>query len=245
MVVTRGRDFLVPETEDSITNHQLLRVACRRADTSQPDGTVRHVRFHGVPCRDDTGKLSLAGTLQDITEIRQSIETLQAMSRTLLGTLEAMADAFYTLDRQWRFTYLNKAAERLLRRPRHELLGKVLWDAHPELAGTDFGAQYESAMERRQPTAFEEYYSPLQAWKDVRIFPTEEGLATFTTERDVLTDPNDAATARTILGLSHTLGLEAIAEGVETADQRNFLAMHGCRAFQGFLFGRPVTAEQF
>jgi diguanylate cyclase (GGDEF)-like protein len=63
--------------------------------------------------------------------------------------------------------------------------------------------------------------------------------------RDVLTDPNDAAIARTILGLGHTLGLEVIAEGVETADQRNFLAMHGCRAFQGYLFGRPVPAEQF
>jgi EAL domain-containing protein (putative c-di-GMP-specific phosphodiesterase class I) len=63
--------------------------------------------------------------------------------------------------------------------------------------------------------------------------------------RDVLTDPNDAAIARTILGLGHTLGLEVIAEGVETANQRDFLAMHGCRAFQGYLFGRPVTAEQF
>jgi len=63
--------------------------------------------------------------------------------------------------------------------------------------------------------------------------------------RDVLTDPNDAAIARTILGLGHTLGLEVIAEGVETADQRNFLALHGCRTFQGYLFGRPVTAEQF
>jgi EAL domain-containing protein (putative c-di-GMP-specific phosphodiesterase class I) len=63
--------------------------------------------------------------------------------------------------------------------------------------------------------------------------------------RDVITDPNDAAIARTILGLGHTLGLEVIAEGVETADQRNFLAMHGCRAFQGYLFGRTVAEEQF
>jgi EAL domain-containing protein (putative c-di-GMP-specific phosphodiesterase class I) len=62
---------------------------------------------------------------------------------------------------------------------------------------------------------------------------------------DVLTDPNDAAIARTILGLGHTLGLEVLAEGVETAEQRNFLAMHGCRAFQGYLFGQPVAAEQF
>jgi EAL domain-containing protein (putative c-di-GMP-specific phosphodiesterase class I) len=63
--------------------------------------------------------------------------------------------------------------------------------------------------------------------------------------RDVLTDPNDAAIARTILGLGHTLGLDVIAEGVETQDQRDFLARNGCRAYQGYLFGRPVPAEQF
>lgn len=63
--------------------------------------------------------------------------------------------------------------------------------------------------------------------------------------RDVLTDPNDAAIARTILGLGQTLGLEVMAEGVETAEQRNFLALHGCCAFQGYLFGRPVTSDQF
>ena len=148
----------------------------------RPDGTVRHVRIHGVPYRDESGKLNLAGTVHDTTEIRQSAEELQAMSRKLLGALEAMADSFYTLDRQWRFTYLNPAAERLLRRSRHDLLGQVLWDAYPDLVGTHFGAQYEFAMERRQPIAFEEYYAPLQAWKDVRIFPTEEGLATYTTE---------------------------------------------------------------
>jgi diguanylate cyclase (GGDEF)-like protein/PAS domain S-box-containing protein len=148
----------------------------------RPDGTVRHVREHSVPYHDESGQLVLAGTLHDITEIRQSTEELQAMSRKLLATLEAMADAFYTLDKQWRFTYLNAAAERLLRRSRHELLGKVLWDEFPDLVGTHFGAQYEFAMERRQPVAFEEYYAPLQAWKDVRIFPTEEGLATYTTE---------------------------------------------------------------
>jgi len=148
----------------------------------RPDGTVRHVRVQGVPYRNESGALMLAGTVHDVTELRQSTEELQAMSRKLVGTLEAMADAFYTLDRQWRITYLNAAAERLLRRPRHELLGKVIWDAYPDLVGTHFGAQYVFAMERRQPVAFEEYYAPLQAWKDVRIFPTKEGLATYTTD---------------------------------------------------------------
>ena len=57
--------------------------------------------------------------------------------------------------------------------------------------------------------------------------------------RDVLTDPNDAAFARTIMALGQSLGLAVIAEGVETVEQRDFLVHQGCRAFQGYLFGRP------
>lgn len=62
--------------------------------------------------------------------------------------------------------------------------------------------------------------------------------------RDVLSDPNDAAIARTILSLAQSLDLSVVAEGVETAGQRDFLLKMGCRAFQGYFFGRPVAVEQ-
>ncbi|HNQ76606.1 MAG TPA: EAL domain-containing protein, partial [Pseudothauera hydrothermalis] len=62
--------------------------------------------------------------------------------------------------------------------------------------------------------------------------------------RDVLVDPNDAAIAHTIITLAHTMGLTVIAEGVENAAQRDLLAELGCDAYQGYLFGRPVPAEQ-
>ena len=58
--------------------------------------------------------------------------------------------------------------------------------------------------------------------------------------RDLLTDPNDALIAHTILQLAESLGLEVVAEGVETEGQQQLLQVMGCKAFQGYLFGRPA-----
>ena len=61
--------------------------------------------------------------------------------------------------------------------------------------------------------------------------------------RDILEDPRDAAIACAIITLAHRLGLDVLAEGVETAGQREFLARNGCQQFQGHLFGLPAPAE--
>ena len=63
--------------------------------------------------------------------------------------------------------------------------------------------------------------------------------------RDVPGDPNDAAIVSAILAMSQSLGLQVIAEGVETPAQRDFLLQHGCHAFQGYLFGRPAPIEEW
>ena len=63
--------------------------------------------------------------------------------------------------------------------------------------------------------------------------------------RDVLTDPNDASIARTIIALAQNLGLGVIAEGVETEAQREFLAGSGCHAYQGYLFAKPLPIAGF
>ncbi|MDQ5910533.1 MAG: hypothetical protein QG599_2630 [Pseudomonadota bacterium] len=63
--------------------------------------------------------------------------------------------------------------------------------------------------------------------------------------RDLLTDPNDAVIAQTIVALAQSLDISVIAEGVETAAQRDMLARFGCHAYQGYFFSRPLPLDQF
>ncbi len=63
--------------------------------------------------------------------------------------------------------------------------------------------------------------------------------------RDLAIDPSDAAIVRAILAMSQTLGLDVIAEGVETPSQRDFLQANGCQTFQGYLYGRPAPIEEW
>ncbi|MCK9354364.1 MAG: EAL domain-containing protein [Gallionella sp.] len=63
--------------------------------------------------------------------------------------------------------------------------------------------------------------------------------------RDIATDSSDAVMVRTILDLAENFGLNVVAEGVETDEQRLFLKRHGCEAYQGYLFSRPVPVEEF
>jgi diguanylate cyclase (GGDEF)-like protein/PAS domain S-box-containing protein len=62
---------------------------------------------------------------------------------------------------------------------------------------------------------------------------------------DIATDPSNEAIVCTIIAMSKSLGMEVIAEGVETEEQRQLLARNGCLAYQGYLFGKPMPIDEF
>jgi diguanylate cyclase (GGDEF)-like protein/PAS domain S-box-containing protein len=85
-------------------------------------------------------------------------------------------------------------------------------------------------------------YSSLQYLKQ---FPLDQIKIDRSFVRDITSDANDAAIVQAIIAMSSALGLEVIAEGVETEAQCVYLDMHGCHTFQGYLFGKPVSLQQF
>jgi PAS domain S-box-containing protein len=93
--------------------------------------------------------------------------------------LESISDAFFALDHDWRFTYLNTAAEKLLARGRSELLGRRIWDEFPQALGTAFDQQLHRAAAGKVTAEFEEYYPPLEKWFAVRAYPTPGGLSVY------------------------------------------------------------------
>lgn len=102
----------------------------------------------------------------------------QARAETV-AMREHMGEAYFALDRNWRFTYLNREAERLLGQPREQLLGKGIWEEYAGALGTEFHRQYTRALEEGIPVAFEAYYPPLGAWFEVHAHPEDEGLAVY------------------------------------------------------------------
>ncbi len=110
------------------------------------------------------------GMLHDA--VRKSRENVTAI-------LNSIGDAFYALDSDWRYTFVNPETERLLKRTAAELLGRRPWDVFPDLAGSFLEREYHQVAETGTPAAFEVYYEPFELWADVRVYPAADGVTVY------------------------------------------------------------------
>ncbi|RBY88566.1 SpoIIE family protein phosphatase [Blastococcus sp. TF02A-26] len=178
-----------------------------------PTGDTRWVRARGRTLTDPDGSASrVLGAAYDTTDLRTE-------DVRVTRVLEAMPAGFYSLDRDWRFTYVNAAAERLLWHSRDELLGELLWDAFPAAVNSAFEEQYRTAVRTGRPATFDAYYpAPLDGWYEIRVWPSPEGLSVYfveVTERREIQDRAERAAQRLALlaqvssELSGTLDVQA------------------------------------
>lgn len=142
-------------------------------------GKVKWVRTIGEAEFLNGKCLRIYGSFQDIDErIRSQREVLRVYEEKN-DILESIADAFYAVDRNWIVTYWNKEAENLLKRNRKEMIGKNLWQAYPELLGSELHGYYLKVVEENQVQQFVMYYEPLKSWYDISVYPSSNGISVY------------------------------------------------------------------
>ena len=110
---------------------------------------------------------------------REAIEHEQRALAERAALLESITDAFYALDRECRFTYLNQRALDHFGETRQSLLGEVIWDVFPLTRATVFQQEYERALREQRSVSFETISLISNRWIEVRAYPTQQGLAVY------------------------------------------------------------------
>ncbi len=115
----------------------------------------------------------------DITERRLAQQREQSTAQRLAEVLEVTSDAIASLDRQWRYTFLNANAQRLID-PERKLLGRNLWEEFPLAVGGDAWQLYHRAMEKGIAGSSEIFYpEPINAWLSLQVQPAADGIVVF------------------------------------------------------------------
>ncbi|HEX8342659.1 MAG TPA: PAS domain S-box protein [Tepidisphaeraceae bacterium] len=142
--------------------------------TVSPDGReTKWVRATGrAVYGPDNTPTRFDGITIDVTERRRAGER----ARTIL---ESITDSFFSLDRQWRFVYVNAQAYQLLDTTPARLAGATLWDAYPGLIGTEFEPMYRRAESEGVPGSLVAFYPDHNRWYEVRVYPSSEGYAVY------------------------------------------------------------------
>ena len=153
----------------------------------RPDGSTAHVLARGQTFPGQDGAPAhVIGVAIDLSAQRRQADRV-------VQVLDSIADGFYALDEDWRFTYVNGRAETTMGQTRDQVLGRRLWDAFPESVGSEYEWAFRRAVERGEVVEFETRDPARDAWFAIRAYPTTEGLSVYF--RDI-TDERAAALER-------------------------------------------------
>lgn len=142
------------------------------------DGTISQLKGSGEK-HDKLGCPMMVGLLIDVTEQVREKKRNSDLEQKLLSTLENMSDAFFILSNKFEFLYLNLRTEKLLKRNRNDLVGKIIWEEFPEAMDTPVYPLYHDALKSGNPFNVKFYYPPLDTWFEINGYPVAEGLAIY------------------------------------------------------------------
>ncbi|AFY83594.1 PAS domain S-box protein [Oscillatoria acuminata] len=134
----------------------------------------------------------------------------EAATNRVRNILESITDAFFSLDSNWRFTYINSQAQVLFQRSQEELLGQSLWVEFPEARHGRFYEEYHRVVTENISREFLEFYPPLNRWFEIHAYPAKDGISVY------FEDVTEQIRAEASLKESEQF-LRSIYEGVETA----------------------------
>ncbi len=120
--------------------------------------------------------LARVGARLEIARLHREADAARQHASTIL---ESITDGFCAFDRAWRFTAVNREAERLLGRPRAELLGRELWTEFPKAVVGESREAYFRALREQKTVSLETFSTSLGRWLDLRIYPNTEGISVF------------------------------------------------------------------
>jgi PAS domain S-box-containing protein len=143
------------------------------------DGSLRDVLIHSSVRWENDTFLHTRCFTRDVTEQKRAQEEMRRLERRNSMILESITDAFWSVDRDWNFVYVNHKAEELLSRTRESLLGKHLWTEYAAAVGTVFEENYRRAVQDKVTIAFEAYYGPHDRWYEVHAYPSPDGLSVY------------------------------------------------------------------
>ncbi|MCZ0898454.1 PAS domain-containing protein, partial [Microcoleus sp. HI-ES] len=148
----------------------------------RPDGSIDWVRWEIHPWRTNTNEIGGIIIFSEVITERKNAEiALQAASQQVSNILESITDAFMALDSQWRYTYVNATAEKLLSRSRNDLLGRSIWELFPAEGESNSRVyqEFHRVVSEQVSVKFEEFSPSLQMYIEVSAYPAAEGLTAY------------------------------------------------------------------
>jgi len=143
-------------------------------------GNLHDTEWEFIAITDEDGNVSeIQGVGRDITQEEEIKKQIKLADQKLDSFIENITDAFFIIDKEWKFIRVNDTFEKMSQKGRDELLGNVLWDVFPETVGTGFEKAYKEAIHEQRSTQFIEHFAHINMWFKATVYPSAEGLAVF------------------------------------------------------------------